>query len=273
MGSEMCIRDSDIAIWASDNSLATACRKVEEAVERIFAWCREAKLTLNIDKCEVTFFSTDTHEAAVIPVVNVQGRNLPFNPTPRFLGVTFDRSLTFRQHIDQICRTAIQRCRLIGTLANREWGWHPKRLRAIYLALVRSVLSFAAAGWVPWISADAMNQLVRADNRALCIVSGLLNTAPVETIAIEAGVQDLKTHYDYLIGKSWISAQCLPQQHPRSLAYRGNVALRTRREDWSTRGRDVCNLHKIGKLEDRLSSIGSPPDYSTIRRMWRSAEI
>ena len=177
-------------------------------------------------------------------MVKVQGRNLPFNPT---------------QHIDQHCRTAIQRCRLIGTLANREWGWHPKRLRAIYLALVRSVLSFAAAGWVPWISADAMKQLVRADNRALRIVSGLLNTAPVETIAIEAGVQDLKTHYDYLIGKSWISAQCLPQQHPRSLAYRGNVALRTRREDWRTRGRDVCNLYKIGKVEDRLSPIGSPP--------------
>ena len=76
---------------------------VAGAVERVHVWSCQSKLTLNLAKCETSFFLTDPHEAKLQPVIEVQGRVLPFNLTPRFLGVTYDRTLTFRSHVNNIC--------------------------------------------------------------------------------------------------------------------------------------------------------------------------
>ena len=145
----MSLYADDIAIWKSSSILTDACQQVADTVERVFQWSKALKLTLNIEKCEASFFSTDTHEAKYVPKINVQGRDLPYNPTPRFLGVKFDRMLTFRPHIDNVCNTVSDRCRILAVLANKEWGWQPQRLRTVHLALCRSVLTYAAAGWVP----------------------------------------------------------------------------------------------------------------------------
>ena len=153
----MSLYADDVAIWSSSRSLPDACQRVAASTERVFEWSKEMKLTLNVEKCEATFFSTDTHEASFVPTVIVQGHSLPFNASPRFLGVTFDRTLFFRAHID----------RIIAVLANKEWGWKTQQLRAVHLAIIRSVLTYAAAGWVPWISESGMQQIQRAENRAL----------------------------------------------------------------------------------------------------------
>jgi hypothetical protein len=52
------------------------------------------KLTLNLKKCEVSFFSADPHEAKWQPVVEVEGTQLGFNPNPLFLGVELSRTLS-----------------------------------------------------------------------------------------------------------------------------------------------------------------------------------
>jgi hypothetical protein len=49
---------------------------------------------LNLKKYEVSFFSADAHEAKWQPVVEVEGTQLWFNPTPLFLGVELGRERT-----------------------------------------------------------------------------------------------------------------------------------------------------------------------------------
>ena len=110
---------------------------------------------------------------------------------------------------------------MLAVLANKKWGWHPSRLKTVYLAVIRSVLTYAAVGWAPWISDSAMNQIIRVDNRSLRMVSGLFATAPLQSIAIEAGVSNIKVCFDKLIVKSWLTANCLPESDPRALALNG----------------------------------------------------
>ena len=116
----MSLYADDIAIWSSAKSITEASDRVATGVERLSQWSRQSKLCLNFDKCECTFFSTDTHEASFVPAVQVQGRQLKFNPTPRFLGVTYDRTLSFRSHIDNVCNTIHSRCRMLSVLTIKE---------------------------------------------------------------------------------------------------------------------------------------------------------
>ena len=48
------------------------------------------------------FFSVDPHQANLQPNLLLLGSRLRFNPTPTFLGVTFDRTLFFSKHISSL---------------------------------------------------------------------------------------------------------------------------------------------------------------------------
>ncbi len=54
-------------------------------------------MVLNPDICEVTFFSTNCHEAKWQPTISAKNTRLLYNPQPKFLGVTLDRLLSICQ--------------------------------------------------------------------------------------------------------------------------------------------------------------------------------
>ena len=72
---------------------------MEEGVRAVYKWSREKKLTLCIEKCEASFFTSSTSEFGWKLTVEVEGRALPFNPTPKFLGVKYDRMFSFTDQV------------------------------------------------------------------------------------------------------------------------------------------------------------------------------
>ena len=58
-------------------------------------WC----LPTNPSKCEASFFLVDSHQANLQRNLFLLGSRLRFNPTPTFLGVTFDHALSFSKHV------------------------------------------------------------------------------------------------------------------------------------------------------------------------------
>ena len=74
---------------------------VPTAVKKLFRlerWC----LPLNPSKCEASFFSVDPHQANPQPNLLLFYSCLRFNPTPTFLGVTFDCILSFSKHVSSL---------------------------------------------------------------------------------------------------------------------------------------------------------------------------
>ena len=92
----------DIAIWAQDSDKTKAQDMVQEAINKIANWSTSYKLALNPGKCEVNLFSTSPNDAKWTPVIKMGQYVLKHNKTPTFLGVTYDRSLSFRPHVLQV---------------------------------------------------------------------------------------------------------------------------------------------------------------------------
>ena len=213
----------DVAVWAQDRIKERALAKVTEAVERIALWSQQRKLQLSEGKCTLSFFSQHPGEASWSPVAEVGGLRLRFEPKPVFLGVGFDRVLSFRPHAEKVAARAGARSRARAALAGQSWGWRRQSLVPVFQAFVRSVLDYCGAGWQPWLAPSSLNILTRAQNRALRIVTGQCRTTPVEALALEAGVPHYPTVARRLCVAAFEKALRLPAGHPRRIAAEGTT--------------------------------------------------
>jgi hypothetical protein len=91
----------DSALWVHTPSLEDAVPVLQEGIRKVYQWARAKKLTLNLKRCEVSYFSADPQEAKWQPVVEVEGTRLRLNPTPLFLGVGLRRTLSEKEHADR----------------------------------------------------------------------------------------------------------------------------------------------------------------------------
>ena len=63
-------------------------------------------------------------------------KTLPFCSEPKYLGVTLDRSLTYRRHLESLRNKWTSRVALLRRLAGSGWGAGATMLRIATLALV-----------------------------------------------------------------------------------------------------------------------------------------
>ena len=89
----------DLAIWASSPSVECATSIVQAALNRLVEWSSKWRLLLNPLKCETSFFSLDPYQSRIQPSLYILNAPLKFNLHPTFLGVTFDRTLSFKHHV------------------------------------------------------------------------------------------------------------------------------------------------------------------------------
>ena len=258
----------DASVWAADEDLNQANRKVQLALEKVEAWSRSKKMDLNVQKSEATFFSPATNEAKWRPTLSVNGLTVPFNPSPKFLGIHLDRSLSFQEHVKYVTEKVSQRCRMLGSLAGKQWGWRKENLRKVYLTTQRSVLDYAAAAWQPWLSETQMQKLERAQNKALRIVTGQYNSTPVEALRLESGVVSYKTHSKRLTSIAAEKADRLPPDHPRNVALNPDTPVSHRsktRSSWR---------EKSKQLRGNLPTAGRPmePLPCPFQRPWASRD-
>ena len=105
-------------------------------MERWFEyWC----LPLNLSKCEASFFLVDPHQANLQPNLLLLNSRLRFNPTPTFLGVTFDCILSFSKHVSSLKAKFFPRLKALRCISASSWG--PTKVP------LSSVLSFSLASF------------------------------------------------------------------------------------------------------------------------------
>ena len=107
----------DLAIWSSSPSIPTAVEATQGALFRLERWSEYWCLPINPSKCEASFFSVDPHQANLL-----LGSRLRFNPTPTFLGVTFDRTVSFSKHVSSMKAKFFPRLKALRCISASSWG-------------------------------------------------------------------------------------------------------------------------------------------------------
>ena len=147
----------DLAIWSSSPSIPTAVEATQGALFRLEHWSEYWCLPLNPSKCEASFFSVDPHQANLL----LLGSRLRFNPAPTFLGVTFDRTLSFSKHVFSLKAKLFPRLKALRYISGSSWGPSMESLSVLYKSFLRSLLTYASPGWFPFLSATSFTKLER----------------------------------------------------------------------------------------------------------------
>ena len=134
----------DLAIWSSSPSVPTAVEATQRALFQLERWSECWCLPLNPSKCEASFFSVDPHQANLQPNLLLLGSRLRFNPTPTFLGVTFDRTLSFSKHVSSLKAKFFPRLKALRCISSSSWDLGP--LSLLYKAFLWSLLTYASPG-------------------------------------------------------------------------------------------------------------------------------
>ena len=118
--------------------------------------------------------------------VKYNNETLPFCSEPKYLGVSLDRSLTYRPHLESLRKKLTSRFTLLRRLAGSGWGAGATILRTATLALVHSSAEYCAPVWCRSAHARFIDPAI---NDALRIVTGCLHPTPADNIPILAGIQ------------------------------------------------------------------------------------
>ena len=111
---------------------------------------------------------------------------LPFCPTPTYLGVKLDRSLTFCHHLVALRKKLSSRVTLLRRLVDSGWGASAKTLRIATLSLVYSTAENCAPVWCRSAHTRLIDSVL---NDALRVVTGCLRPTPTDQLPILSGIQ------------------------------------------------------------------------------------
>ena len=131
-------------------------------------------------------FHLNNREAKRELKVYNNGRLLPFCPTPTYLGVKLDRSLTFRHHLVTLHKKLSSRVTLQTQLVGSGWGAGAKTLRTAILSLVYSTAEYCAPVWCRSTHTRLIHSVL---NDALRIVTGCLRPTPTNHLPVLSGIQ------------------------------------------------------------------------------------
>ena len=101
----------------------------------------------------------DSHQANLQPNLLLRNSQLCFNPTPTFLGVIFNRTLSFSKHVSLLKATFFPCLKTLHCISASSWGPSNESLSLLCKAVHRPLLTYASPGWFPFLSDTNITKL------------------------------------------------------------------------------------------------------------------
>jgi hypothetical protein len=175
----------DTAVAVQGSTFQEISQKLSNSLEVLAIYYDNNYLKPNPSKTQVCAFHLCSREAGVELDVTWRGDRLEHCKTPKYLGVTLDRTLSFKQHCLNTKAKVSTRNNIIRKLTNYTWGAQPTTLRTSAMALCISAAEYASP---VWDSSSHAKQVDVAVNDTVRIVTGCLKPTPVEKIYPIAGI-------------------------------------------------------------------------------------
>ena len=248
----------DLVLWCTEEYATTATYRMQLALEKLAAWAETWCVTINREKTTATLF---TLSAKAKPgKLTLGGTPLNFEDQQTYLGVTFDKRMTWKQHIMNAEGKARRKLNIMRKLAGTHWGANEKILKAVYQGTVRPHLEYGSSSWAT-AAKTHQQALDKVQNQALRIITGAMKSTPIQKMEQVTGIPPLSKRRDCKVMVQAIKYQCT-QDHPMSDRLKRMSSGRLKRSSFALEARALQRKYQtvMPELVEAPSfSLDAPP--------------
>ena len=158
-------------------------------IQVIAKWAKHNKICFNEEKSKSMLITRRKKPDKTAVNIYLNSKVLEQVDTLKYLGIIFDKKLTFNHHIQYVTDRCTQLINILGRSAKLAWGLKHEALKTIYKGAILPLLSYAAPVWINALDKEVnckkYNRAQRlinikiaksfrtVSNEALCIINGL----------------------------------------------------------------------------------------------------
>ena len=240
----------DTALWKSGNDLERIISQMQINLNNVRDWCATWGFMLSKEKTIAVIFThrlVDNSSRLKIDGTGIQWKN-----EVRFLGVIFDKRMTWKQHIDYI--TDANRCKkrinMMRCISGQSRGADKRWLMHIYTAMIQSIIDYGSPAYIS-ASNYLLGRLDSLQAHALRICCGAMKGTPSSALQVECGDQPLELRRESLLLKLVIKVKASPD-HPANKILQKVKRMRKDKITVETRTRIFLN--------DQVHPVQGPTD-------------
>jgi hypothetical protein len=141
-------------------------------------WCERWNIKINEDKTQGVYFSRSRRPPESYLTLN--GTNIPFANSAKYLGVIFDKKVTLKLHREMVEAKAFRTFIRVYSLFKSELLSANIKL-TLHKALIRSVMTHASPSW-EFAEDGYLVKLQRLQNKVLRTIGNLPRRTPVRNL-------------------------------------------------------------------------------------------
>ena len=236
----------DLMMWCKEEYATTATYRMQLVADKLNSWTEKWCVAVNKDKS--SFFTLSPKQKA--GTITLGGTPLKEDEEATYLGVTFDKKQTWKQHIAKAEGKARRKMTILRQLAGTTWGASEKVLKTVYQGTVRPHLEYGSTAWSTTAKTN-QQALDKVQNQALRLITEMRST-PIAEMERLTGVQPLCQRRD---AKNMMQAEkfkCLTN-HPMKTRQEGLTKNRLKRSSFVHESKKLSH-----QFHDRLPQSTLP---------------
>lgn len=205
---------------------------IQTALNITEIWCNSVGLSVNPEKMEVIEFTGAT-KYPEDSGLTYMGASLPLKQSVKYLGITINRKLKWRQHVFSKINLAKRNLIMLNRAVGSTWGLTPKTMKWIYEAIVVPRVTYGAIIW--WQATNLVTiktQLDSLQGAANRKILGCARNTPIRTMEVltntnplDIRIKELALKTAYRL-KSWGQWNELDFGHSNIIESEGNETIK-----------------------------------------------
>ena len=116
----------DAGQWAVSRNIDLAAEYLQRDLNKLTKWCAKWRIKLNPEKTKAIIFSKSQSAIRAEPALSLFDDLLSYYPHIKFVGITFDKRMTFVKHFEEVLVRWNQKFHGLRILVNKKWGQVPQ---------------------------------------------------------------------------------------------------------------------------------------------------
>ncbi|XP_035217611.1 uncharacterized protein LOC118190924 [Stegodyphus dumicola] len=150
--------------------------------------CSALKLKISTEKTTALFIPKAGTNPSRRPCTKLQGKNIKFVKTLKYLGLTWDSGLTWLSHVQELRNKTSIIARKARTFQRKNWGQSHHIQKLLYHTVAENIATYASATWVQPMSVRKIKLLTSLQRPFALNLTRAYRTTATSSATVLAGL-------------------------------------------------------------------------------------